>query len=222
MDAKDKLREAAMQQCRGILRASTGAVRAIHQGQDAAKPIEGAVREAGKLRAALAEHPDVYGQGFVDEALQEMAEAAVVHAILQRKPMPAPEDIHCPPVAYLQGLGDVVGELRRAALDAMRAEEWDEAERLLGWMDALFDVLLRFDQPMASQVRRKTDVARGLIEKTRGELTVTMRGRALEESIGGILDELERGAKKKAKPPPKDLDLDVESDFAAEGRGKKR
>lgn len=219
MDAKDRLREAAMQQCRGILRASTGAVRAMHQGEDPGKAIEAAVREAGQLQRTLAGHPDVYGQGFVEEALQELAEAAVVHALLRDQPIPAPEDVHCPPVAYLLGLGDAVGELRRAALDAMRGKEWDEAERLLREMDALFDVLIRFDQPMAGQVRRKTDVARSLIEKTRGELTVTMRGRALEESIGGILDELEKGGKgkAKAKPPPKDLDLDAESDFRTAG-----
>lgn len=218
MDRKDRLREQAMQQCRAILRASTGAVRAIHQGEDPGKAIEGAVRDAGKLEALLLEDPDVYGQGFVEEALQELAEAAVVHAILQRREVPAPEAIHCPPVPYLLGLGDAVGELRRAALDAMRGKRWDEAERLLRWMDTLFDVLLRFDQPMAGHVRRKQDVARSLIEKTRGELTVTMRGRALEESIGGILDELEQGkAKGKKAKPPKDLDLDAESDYASKG-----
>jgi translin len=226
LDRKDQLREQAMVLCRGILRGSTGAVRAIHQGHDPGKAIEAAVRDAAALKALLADHPDVYhASGFVEEALQELAEAAVVHAILQERSVPTPEELHCPPVAYLCGLGDAVGELRRAALDAMRAKEWAEAERLLGWMDGLFDALLRFDQPMAGHVRRKQDVARALIEKTRGELTVTMRGRALEESIGGILDELEQGrsgaaAKRKAKPPPKDLDLDAESDYASSAGGK--
>jgi translin len=219
LDRKDQLREDAMRQCRGILRASTGAVRAIHQGSDPAKQIEAAVRDAGKLRQALEGHPEVYGAGFVEEALQELAEAAIVHAILNGQPLPSPEDVHCPPVPYLLGLGDAVGELRRAALDAMRQARWKDAERWLAWMDRLFDALLRFDQPVAGAVRRKQDVARSLIEKTRGELTVTMRGKALEESIGSILDELEKGKPKKAKArPPRDLDLDAESDF----KGKKR
>lgn len=215
MDRKDKLREDAVRRCRGILRASTGAVRAMHQGEDAGPAIEAAVREAGLLERALAEHPDVYGSGFVEEALQELAEAAIVHAILGKRALPSPESLHCPPLAYLLGLGDAVGELRRAALDAMRLGKWKEAEALLRWMDELFDVLMRFDQPVAGHVRRKQDVARSLVEKTRGELTVTMRGRALEESIGTILDELEKGRKGVAKKraPPRDLDLDVESEF---------
>ena len=219
LDRKDALREQAIPLCRGILRASTGAVRAMHQGADPADAIHGAVKEAARLAALLRDHPDVYGSGFVDEALQELAEAAVVHAILHRQPLPTPEALHCPPVAYVGGLGDAVGELRRAALDAMRRAQWAEAERLLGWMDALFDALLRFDQPVASQVRRKQDVARALIEKTRGELTVTMRGKALEDSIGTILDELEKGrrSRKGAKPAPSDLDLDAESPYGGAG-----
>lgn len=219
MDQKDELREEAMRLCRGILRASTGAVRSIHQGGEPSKAIEGAVRDAAKLAKMLEEHPDVYGSGFVEEALQELAEAAVVHAILSKQPLPAPEQIHCPPVPYLLGLGDAVGELRRAALDAMRAGRWSDAEGLLAWMDALFDALIRFDQPMAAHVRRKQDVARSLIEKTRGELTVTMRGKALEDNISGILDDLEQGRRKvKGKrAPARDLDLDAESEY--EGKG---
>lgn len=214
LDRKDQLREQAMLGCRGILRASTLAVKAMHQGQDPAKAIEAATRDAGRLDALLQGHPEVYGAGFVEEALQELAEAALVHAILHGNPLPEPEELHCPTIPYLCGMGDAVGELRRAALDAMRKAEWKRAEHLLGWMDALFDTLMRFDQPVASGVRRKQDVARSLVEKTRGELTVTMRGRALEESIGGILDELEKGKKtKKPKKAGPELDLDAESDY---------
>ncbi|HEV8360368.1 MAG TPA: translin family protein [Candidatus Thermoplasmatota archaeon] len=219
IDAKDKLREQAMVRCRGILRSSTGAVRAIHQGEDPTEAIAGAVREAGEVAKLLQGHPEVSGAGFVEEALQELAEAGVVHAILVDKPLPTPEDLHCPPIPYLLGLGDAVGELRRAALDAMRTRQWARAEALLGWMDALFDLLIRIDQPVAAQVRRKQDVARGLIEKTRGELTVAMRGKTLEEGITGILDELEKGKKgAKKRAPPKDLDLDAESEF---GKGRR-
>jgi translin len=219
MDRKDALREQAMQRCRGILRASTGAVRTIHQGGDAAEAIRSAVKEAGELARMLEGHPEVYGAGFVEEALQELAEAAIVDAILRRIPLPPPEDLHVPPIPYVLGMGDAVGELRRSALDAMREARWRDAEEWLHAMDALFDVLLRFDQPVAGHVRRKQDVARGLVEKTRGELTVTMRGKTLEDGISGILDELEKGKKPSAKRKgaAKDLDLDAESDFRRRG-----
>jgi translin len=215
MDRKDALREEALLRCRRILRGSTGAVRALHQGEEPGPAIEQAVGEAKELSALLARDPEVAAAGFVEEALQELAEAAVVHAILRGKPVPEPEDLHCPPLPYVLGLGDAVGELRRAALDALRSGKLEEAEGLLRWMDALFDALMRFDQPVAGPVRRKQDVARGLVEKTRGELAVAMRGRTLEESIKGILDEVEAGrakTKKRAKPRP-ELDLDVESEF---------
>lgn len=219
MDRKDQLREEAMKVGRGILRGSTGAVRAMHQGEDGRAAIDEAVKDAAKLEKMLEGHPEVYGAGFVEEALQELAEAALVRAILAGEPLPEPEALHCPPIPYLLGLGDTVGELRRSALDAMRRGDMARAEQLLRWMDALFDVLMRFDQPVASGVRRKQDVARGLIEKTRGELTVAMRGRALEENIGTILDDLEKkkGAKKRVAPP-KDLDLEAESEFTKRKR----
>ena len=214
LERKDQLREDAMVACRGILRASTGAVRTLHQGGDPSPALEEAIAAAGKLKADLAQHPDVYHEGFVNEALQELAEAGIVHAILTDKPLPGPEDLHCPAVPYALGLGDAVGELRRAALDAMRQARWQDAERMLGWMDALFDALMRIDQPVAGHVRRKQDVARGLIEKTRGDLTVTMRGRSLEASITDMLDELEQGrTPRRAKKAPAELDLDAESTY---------
>jgi translin len=215
LDRKDRVREAAIPLCRQILRGSTGAVRAIHQGEEPSKAIQQAVRDAGQLAKLLRDHPGLLAAGFAEEALQELAEAAVVHAILAGRPLPPPEELHCPAVPYLMGLGDAVGELRRAALDAMRQQRWGDAERLLRWMDALFDALIRFDQPVAGAVRRKQDVARSLIEKTRGELTVTMRGKALEDNIGSMLDELEQGRKgrKPKRAPAKDLDLDAESSY---------
>ncbi|MCA1814381.1 MAG: hypothetical protein LC624_10600 [Halobacteriales archaeon] len=213
LDEKDALREQAIPLCRRILRASTGAVRSLHQGQDPERDLAQAVKDAAELERLLQGHADVSASGFVEEALQELAEAAVVQAILRGGKLPTPADLHCPSVAYVLGLGDAVGELRRACLDAMREGRDADAERMLGWMDALFEAILRFDQPVASHVRRKQDVARSLVEKTRGDLTVLQRGRTLEQSISGLLDELEAGkARKKAKPAA-NLDLDAESDF---------
>jgi translin len=218
LDEKDALREQAIPLCRRILRASTGAVRGLHQGHDPGRDIEQAVRDAAELEALLRGHADVAASGFVEEALQELAEAAVVHAILRQGQLPTPAELHCGPLAYALGLGDAVGEVRRACLDAMRQGRDADAERLLAWMDALFEAVMRFDQPVAGHVRRKQDVARSLVEKTRGELTVMQRGRTLEQSIAGLLDELEQGKGKRKAKPAANLDLDAESDFPKKGK----
>ena len=137
-----------------------------------------------KLKSVLEDHPELYHAGFVENALQELAEAAIVHAIAKGMPLPSPREAGATDASYLLGLGDVVGELRRFALEALRRGDVAGAADHLKTMEDIFDALVRFDYPTALvALKRKQDVARSLIEKTRGEIAVATRGKALEDKI---------------------------------------
>ena len=127
----------------------------------------------------------------MEGALQEVAEAAIVHSLLKGRPLPDPAALGVTSAAYLLGLGDAVGELRRLALDAMRDGDIDGAARRLEAMEDIFDALMRFDHPDAIvPLRHKQDVARGLLERTRGELAVAAHGTALERRLRALARKL--------------------------------
>lgn len=189
LDEKDEVRELALKSSRAIARLSSAAIHGLHKGDDAEGPLRDAQEEAMKLRSVLEEHQDLYHAGFVENALQELCEAAVVHAIARGRALPGPKECSATDAAYLLGLGDVVGELRRFALEGLRHGDVAGAADFLKKMEDIFDALVRFDYPTALvALKRKQDVARSLIEKTRGEVAVATRGKALEDK----LDRLER------------------------------
>jgi translin len=130
-------------------------------------------------------------------------EANVTCALIQNQPLQTPEELKVEDATYLNGLAEVVGELRRRTLDILRSGYSQEAERLLGHMDEIYSVLVTMDYPDAitNGLRRQTDLARGIIEKTRGDVTFSLRGNNLAEAIrklsgqlnGGLPDTEERG-----------------------------
>jgi len=189
LDEKDEVRELALKSSRAIARLSSAAIHGLHKGEDSETPLREAREEAMKLRSVLEEHPDLYHSGFVENALQELCEAAVVDAIAHGRPLPGPSELGATDASYLLGLGDAVGELRRFALEELRRGNVATAADHLKTMEDIFDLLVRFDYPSGLvAMKRKQDIARSLIEKTRGELSVATRGKALEEK----LDRLER------------------------------
>lgn len=125
--------------------------------------------------AAMAGQPSVLHAGFVWDAAKEYAEARLTAAMFRGEPIPLPADLGLDPVPYLHGLGESVGECRRRLLDILRRGELEEAERLLGLMDSIVDLLAGLDYPdgMTSSLRRTTDVARSLVERSRSDLTTT-------------------------------------------------
>ncbi len=184
MDEKDTLREIALKSCRAIIRLSGAAIRSMHKKEDPTALLGEARDEASKLKGLLSDHPDLYHSGFVNDSLQELAEAFLLQSIMDEKPLPTPKSIDVPSGPYLLGLGDVIGELRRSALDALREGDVDTAEKRLNQMEEIYDVLLMFDYPSALlSIRRKQDVARALIEKTRGEVSVAQRTLSLEKKL---------------------------------------
>ncbi|MCK4443696.1 MAG: translin family protein [Thermoplasmata archaeon] len=184
LDEKDEIREVALKSSRAIARLSGSALRQILKGEDESKNMEAAREEAHRLSGVLEGHPDLYYSGFVENAFQELTEVNILHCILRNEPLKRPKDIGVHSISYLLGLGDVVGELRRISLDSLIEGDVSKAHDCLKKMEVIYDTIIRFDYPSALvAIRRKQDIARSLIEKTRGEIAVASRGRALEEKI---------------------------------------
>jgi translin len=147
---------------------------------------------ADTLRDELKTHPDLFYAGYTQDSLKEFVEANVTCALIQNQPLQTPEELGVEEATYLNGLAEVVGELRRRTLDILRSGYSEEAERLLGYMDEIYSVLVTMDYPDAitNGLRRQTDLARGIIEKTRGDVTFSLRGEQLTEAIRSLSSQL--------------------------------
>jgi len=191
LDEKDTVREIAIKSARVIIRLSGSAVHSIHGGEDATQMLTTALDEAARLKSLLEIHPDIWTSGLVSDALQEMTEAALVHSISMGEDLPTPQDLGVPPAPYLLGLADTIGEVRRFALISLREGELRDAIAYLDIMEEMFLVLMRFDYPQALvAIRRKQDIARSLVEKTRGEVTLAVSSRRLQDKIDELKDKL--------------------------------
>lgn len=193
-DARTSARDQALAQARQLTRACSLAIRAVHR--DDVETMDAQLQEARQLsdtlRNSLASHPDLYYAGYTQDALKEFVEANVTCALIQNQPLQTPEELIVEPATYLNGLAEVVGELRRRTLDILRHGYSEEAERLLGYMDEIYSILVTMDYPDAitNGLRRQTDLARGIIEKTRGDITFSLRGGHLEQAIGKLISQL--------------------------------
>ncbi|MFH0815480.1 MAG: translin family protein [Methanobacteriota archaeon] len=194
LDEKEAVREVALKSSRAIVRLCGSAIQAIHKGENPAKAMSGLKRDVERLKGVISEHPEMEHAGFVEAAFQEFAEASIIFAIANGADIPGHRELGITPQAYLEGIGDVVGELRRLALSSMMVGNVGEAQEMLCLMDEIYGFLMRFDYPAAlAGVRRKQDVARSLVEKTRGEVAVAARMHSLEKR----LENLDKGAGKK-------------------------
>jgi translin len=188
--AKHRAREVALARCREAIRFSANAIRAIHRHDEATARalLAQAGQNVGEARDALAEHPEILFAGFVHDAQKEYAEASLTIALVQGEPLPLPEALGVEYPAYLNGLGEAVGELRRYLLDSLRGGDMARCERLLGIMDELYGLLVTIDYPdaLTGGLRRTTDVTRGILEKTRGDLTLAARQADLERQLAAF------------------------------------
>lgn len=187
LDEKDRVREASLRAARSITRLASTAIRGMHRAEDVEKDLKALRGEVAALRKSLRNHPEFWTGGTVEGALQEASEAAIVHAILRNRAVPGPEDLGVTGAAYVLGLGDSIGEMRRLALDRLRVGNQGEADRFVDAMEDMYHALLRFDYPDAIvAVRHKQDVARSLLERTRGELAVATRSAELERKLAQL------------------------------------
>ena len=195
LSSKDKVRERAIALSRELVRTCADAIRELREKGRAGKAILRADALAATLEKATAGYPELHASGLVENALQELAETHILEALVTGKRIPAPETFHCTPAAFLLGMGDAIGELRRVSQDALRKGNIAEAADALHLMEGLYAPLNMFDYPDAIvPLKHKQDVARGLIEKTRGEVAVAVRGRDLENKIAALEKVLARHA----------------------------
>ena len=186
-DEKMRAREEALPAARQAIRSSANAIRAIHRGDsdEARRLMEEARGALDAGETAVRDHPDVRHAGFLHDGQKEYAEARLTEAVVSGTDLPGPDELRVTVPAYLNGMAEAIGEARRAVLDRLRGGEVSRAEELLQAMDDLFDLLVTIDYPDAitGHLRRSTDVARSIIEKTRGDLSVSIVQKDLRDAL---------------------------------------
>jgi translin len=194
--SKNKAREQGLPLCREAIRHSANGIRAVHRRdfQSAQELIDKAGALLRQVAIALQGHPDIFHAGFVHDSQKEFAEASLTLALVADRPLPTPQALGVEDAAYLNGLGEAVGELRRHLLDSLRTGDVGHCEQCLTAMDDIYSVLITFDYPeaMTSGLRRTTDAVRGILERTRGDLTLAVRQRDLECKLGEFEDRIKR------------------------------
>jgi translin len=189
-EQKNENRDAALAQSRELTRHAARAIRAIHRddNQLAQEHLAEANRLAEALRTGLADEPDLYYSGYAQDALKEFCEAHLTVATILNQVWPKPEDLQVEYATYLNGMSEVVGELRRRIMDLMRAGHSPEVERLMEVMDDIYALLVTMDYPDALTygLRRRTDIARSIIERTQADVTISYRQQLLEKRIADL------------------------------------
>lgn len=186
-DALTAAREQALAQTRTLVRHCAHAIRAIHREEAAVaeQELKAARKLVGDLNQALKPYPQLYSAGYTQDAMKEYAEANLVRAMVTNSKVPTPQDLGIETAAYLKGLAETVGELRRRCLDILRHGHSEESERILGHMDEIYAVLVTIDyaDAVTGGLRRLTDISRSLVERTRGDVTLSLRQERLEQNL---------------------------------------
>ena len=187
---KHQAREKAIPLSRGTVRLAANAIRATHRGEleEARRLIDEAKELVEQARQLLPDHADLYYSGFVQDAQKEYAEAQTTLAFIADTPLPSPNDLHVEMASYLNGLGEAVGELRRYLLDSLRRDDVSRCEEIMEKMGEVYNVLVTLDFPEAltGGLRRTNDMVRGVLERTRGDLTMAIRQRRLEQRLSRL------------------------------------
>jgi translin len=196
LSARNRARDEALRCSRELIRLCATAIRSAHRedwvaARDLLKQAE---QVAAGVVATLEPYPDLFYAGYTQDGLKELVEAHLTVALATGEPLPEPEALGVPSAAYLGGLCEAASELRRRCLDLLRRGRTGEAEGLLEMMDTVYDLLVTFDFPDAvtGGLRRRVDQLRGVLERTRGDVTRALRQDRLmtaldrfEERVGG-------------------------------------
>jgi translin len=185
--AKSAARDAAINQSRKLIQHCANAIRAVHRHEwDIARErLDQAREEADSLRAQVAEFPDLYFSGYTQDALKEYVEAYATYALVRDEALPTPDSLGVEHATYLNGLAEAASELRRQILDIIRKGHSDSAEQLLSAMDTIYGVLISFDfhDAVTGGLRRRMDQLRGVLERTRGDVTNSIRQQKMQQAL---------------------------------------
>jgi translin len=186
-EALNQAREQALLQARQLTRLCANTIRALHRSEmeTAHHNLQEANEIAAGLQRLLADYPVLLYAGYTQDALKEYVEASLTCAIIEDRLLPSPEELKVEYSTYLNGMAEVTGELRRRCLDILRQGYSEEAERLLGWMDEIYNLLVTVDYPdaLTGGLRRQTDLVRGIVERTRADLTLSLREERLQKAL---------------------------------------
>lgn len=189
LEARNTARDQAIVISRELIRRCSESIRAIHRRdwETADAKLEDVKAGRDEITTVVNDFPDLYHTGYTQDALKEVAEAFITYAIIRGQPLPTLAELGIESSTYLKGLGEAATELRRFILDIMRRQDSHskEAERLLEAMDEIYDQLVTFDFPdaLTHGLRRQTDIVRGVLERTRGDLTQSLRQQRLQDAL---------------------------------------
>ena len=194
LDAEDEAREKALILSRDCIQYCANSIRAVHRGdleasRELLEKARGSMRRAQEL---LGPFPRIYFSGFLQDAEKEYTEASSTLALIQGDPLPLPQELGVGVAPYLNGLGEAVGEMRRHMLDLIRQNRLERGEEVLGLMDDIYYLLASVDYPSAltGGLKRTNDMVRGVLERTRGDLTTAIRRDSLERTLRELEDRL--------------------------------
>jgi len=198
LDNRTRARDRALERARELTRCAAYAIRAVHRNEYvlAQENLLRGHELVSALKNDLLQYPDLYFAGYTQDAIKEFAEANITYALVRGVDLPDPEVLGVEYTAYLNGLAEAAGELRRRCLDILRHGYSDEAERLLFCMDEIYALLVTLDYPDAitNGLRRQTDVLRSILERTRGDLTISLREHYLQQSMVKLLKRIDPDA----------------------------
>lgn len=187
MEATSRAREEALRACREVIQYASRSIRALHRGEIEQARLLAAESGArvDHVRSALAPHPELFHAGYVHDSQKEYVEAESMLAIVGETALPSPAQLGVEPAAYLNGIAEAASESRRYVLDRLRAGDMGRAESVLKVMDDIYFELVTFDFPDAitGGLRRTTDSLRAVLERTRGDLTLTTSQYRLEAAL---------------------------------------
>ena len=190
MEQTSSDRDMAYQRSRKLISLCARAIRAVHreEWETAESLIEEAKEAKETLVADVIEYPNLYFAGYTQDAVKEFVEANLTYALIRERPLPTPEQLQAEGSTWLNGLAEAATELRRRILDIMRHGHSDESERLLGQMDMVYSILVTFDfnDSITGGLRRRTDTVRAVLERTRGDVTNSMRQAELENALKAL------------------------------------
>ncbi|GAC1386823.1 MAG: haloacid dehalogenase [Ktedonobacteraceae bacterium] len=193
---KHAARERALPKSRAAIRYCANSIRSTHRQefQTAEELLAQAAALLAEMAVDLHDHQDIFYAGFVQDAQKEYAEAATFAALTQGHLLPEAPELAIGWAPYLNGLGEMVGELRRYVLDQLRRGNIEQCEVLLRHMDDVYALLTTVDFPDAVTLglRRTTDTTRSILEKTRGDLTVAVSQAQLQQQMLALQQELQR------------------------------
>lgn len=186
LDELDSVREEILKLSRQMIRNCSIAIKSIHRNEfkQYQEKIEEIKANHFELKKLINNNENIF-HNYLKTPEQEYIEAISLYSLINDQDIPSPENIGVDPINYLLGLSDVIGELRRHILDKIRHEEVDDLEKILNKMETIHSFLFSLDYPKAitHDLRRKTDVARGIIKRTRGDISLSIQINRLNKNL---------------------------------------